>query len=208
MKLMCLLSDGVSSNCYILVEDVVAVVDPGLDCRRVLERLRGLSINALVFINTHCHFDHYGCIPQLRAEVNGEYAIHKYDAPVVEDGLDEFMLAGLFGARPFKTKVSRRLVDGDVIGLGGSRLEVIHTPGHTQGSICLYEPKERLLFTGDTIFADGVGRVDLPGGDAGQLEDSIGRLVEFCSRKDVKRVYPGHGPSAGSSCIKRAQDSF
>jgi glyoxylase-like metal-dependent hydrolase (beta-lactamase superfamily II) len=202
------MSEGFGSNCYVLVGGVVAVIDPGLDSRRVLDGLQGLSINALVFINTHCHFDHCGCIPKLRAEVGGDYMIHEDDSRVVEEGLDEFMLAGLFGERPFRTVVSRKLKEGDVIDLGGGMLEVLHTPGHTQGSICLYEPEGRLLFTGDTVFADGVGRTDLPGGDSRSLGESVGRLAGFCGERGVKKVYPGHGPSAGGGCVKRVRDLF
>jgi len=208
MKVVSLMSDSFGSNCYIIVDDVVAVIDPGLMPDMVLDETRGLNYTALLFINTHCHFDHSGCIPELREKRSGKYLIHEWDAPVVERGMDDFLLASLFGSRPFKLDVSRRLHDGDVIDLGKTKLQVLHTPGHTKGSICLYEPNTKSLFTGDTIFSEGVGRTDFPGGSDEELRESIERLIKFQKSNGVVKLYPGHGPISDGECIKNAYRMF
>jgi len=140
--------------------------------------------------------------------LGGCYMIHEDDAEAVEKGLDEFVLAGLFGEGPVKIKVSKRLKKGDVVNLEGSNLEVIHTPGHTPGSICLYEPKSKSLLTGDTVFADGVGRTDFPGGSIEELRKSIERLIKLKETRGVKKIYPGHGPTADGDSIKKVYDMF
>ncbi|MFH1126382.1 MAG: MBL fold metallo-hydrolase [Candidatus Altiarchaeota archaeon] len=208
MKVLCLMSGSFGSNCYVIVDDIVAVVDPGLMIDAVLKRTRELHIVDLLFINTHCHYDHLGCIPELMKALKGDYLIHEKDAASVEDGLDEFLLAGLFDQPAFKLKVSRKLKEGDVINLGKTSLEVVHTPGHTPGSICLYEPVGKSLFTGDTIFADGVGRTDLPGGSTIELKKSIEKLIQLKENRGVKKVYPGHGPVGDGGCIERVYEMF
>ena len=208
MKVVSLMSDSFGSNCYLIVDGAVAIIDPGLMPEMVLNETRGLNYTALVFINTHCHFDHSGCVPELQKKLGGEYLIHEWDAPVVERGMDDFLLASLFGARPFKLDVSRRLHDGDVIEVGKTKLQVVHTPGHTKGSICLYEPVTRSLFTGDTIFSEGIGRTDFPGGNADEMRESIERLIEFHKDRNISKIYPGHGPITDGECIKNAYRMF
>ena len=90
-----------------------------------------------------------------------------------------------------------------MIDLGKVRLEVIHTQGHTQGSICLYEPKSKSLFSGDTIFSDGIGRVDLPGGDWIKLKKSIERLLNLHRSSSIEKIYPGHGSIGSGDDIER-----
>jgi hydroxyacylglutathione hydrolase len=208
MKVVSLMSDSFGSNCYIVVGEVVAVIDPGLMPDMVASETRGLNYNALMFINTHCHYDHSGCVPELQKKLGGKYLIHEWDAPVVERGMDDFLLASLFGARPFKLDVSRRLHDGDVIDLGKVKIEVVHTPGHTKGSICLYEPASRSLFTGDTVFSEGIGRTDFPGGNNNEMRESIERLIELQEDRGVDKVYPGHGPISNGECIRSAYRMF
>ncbi|MDD5111423.1 MAG: MBL fold metallo-hydrolase [Candidatus Altiarchaeota archaeon] len=208
VNVVCLDGGQDGSNCFILAGMPAIVIDPGLNPGRVVKSARELHINAVVFINTHCHYDHAGCVPELRKRLGGEYMIHDYDADAVENGVDERVLAGLFGSRPPVIPVSRRLADGDVIRAGGCSLEVVHTPGHTPGSICLYEPVSRSLFTGDTVFADGVGRTNFPGGSSEKLGESIRRLAGLKEKRGVEKVYPGHGPVSDGGCIDRAFDMF
>ena len=93
-----------------------------------------------------------------------------------------------------KVSVDWKLKDGDLVDLGGLVLEVIHTPGHTQGCVCFYEPISKSLFSGDTVFADGVGRTDFAGGSLGDLKKSVERLIVLHKERGVGTVYPGHGP--------------
>jgi glyoxylase-like metal-dependent hydrolase (beta-lactamase superfamily II) len=196
------------SNCYIIIDKTVAIIDPGLQPERVIKETTGLHIDDLLFINTHCHFDHSGCVSKLLEKMGGKYLIHEKDAPAVENGLEEFMLTKFFGEKPFKTKVSRRLGDGDIISLGKANLEVLHTPGHTAGSICLYEPESKCLFTGDTVFSDGIGRTDFPGGSEKQLKESLVRLIKLHKERGIDRLYPGHGPAGTGSDLIRVYESY
>jgi len=208
MEVECLMAGSAGSNCFVVTGGKVVVIDPGLNPRAVLDATRELHIVDLVFINTHCHFDHCGCVPELRRRLGGKYLIHELDAPVVERGLDEFMLAGLFGEEPFRMEVSRRLKEGDVVELSECRLEVLHTPGHTPGSICLYEPESKSLFTGDTLFSDGVGRTDFPGGSVEDLKRSLEKLIRLHEKRGVEKIYPGHGPVGSGDDISEVYEMY
>jgi glyoxylase-like metal-dependent hydrolase (beta-lactamase superfamily II) len=129
--------------------------------------------------------------------------LHELDAKAIREVDDGRVLSRLFNS-PFPLfGVGRTVVDGDVLDLGGVGLEVLHTPGHTPGSICLYDRVDGVLFTGDTVFAEGVGRTDFAGGDAGALRESLERLVGFCEENGVEKIYPGHGPEGTPEDIRR-----
>ena len=133
---------------------------------------------------THCHFDHTAHVKEIAHMCNAGVAIHHLDAPgLVEDHLS---LSLHFGARSPGIAAQQFLSEGDRIG----PLKVIHTPGHTPGSICLFSEEEQFLISGDTVFADGgFGRFDFPGGDKIALAHSIAKLEAL----PVEGLYPGHG---------------
>ena len=187
------LSDSLECNAFFVVGRRVALIDPGFHPRRVLDKGREYNITLNCFINTHCHFDHSSWDFALRG-LGLELLAHELDSSVLEAGDDKFILGGVFGKRPMPCKVDRRLKEGDIIDLDGCKLEVVHTPGHTPGSICLYEPQTKSLFTGDTLFSDGVGRTDFPGGDVKKLKESVRKLVDLYNTRGVTTIYPGHGP--------------
>jgi hydroxyacylglutathione hydrolase len=188
-----LLSRSSESNAYIVVSDKVCVIDPGIDPQRVLNQIRDYNIRIDVLINTHCHFDHVGANPGVLKSGSVKAMCHEFDAMALESGDGSLQLSNLFDCDPVKHTVDRSLSDGDVVDLGGLALEVIHTPGHTAGGVCLFEPESRSLFTGDTVFTDSIGRTDLKGGSYTDLEASVRRLAEFSLERDVGKVYPGHG---------------
>ena len=133
---------------------------------------------------THCHHDHTAHITEIRAMTGGRVSIHRLDGPGLGDGL--LTSAMLFGERASPVAVDRLLDDGDRVG----DLRVIHTPGHTPGSICLYHEGEEALISGDTVFTHGsFGRYDLPGGSLPSIRESLRRLSGY----SVRGVYPGHG---------------
>jgi glyoxylase-like metal-dependent hydrolase (beta-lactamase superfamily II) len=133
---------------------------------------------------THCHYDHTAHINELRAMTGGRVSIHRLDGPNL--GNDLLSSAMLFGERAPPVAVDRFLDDADRVG----DLTVIHTPGHTPGSICLYHEGEEALLSGDTVFTHGsFGRFDLPGGNLPALRDSLRRLSGYT----VRGIYPGHG---------------
>jgi glyoxylase-like metal-dependent hydrolase (beta-lactamase superfamily II) len=133
---------------------------------------------------THCHFDHTARIKEIAFMCKAQVAIHKNDARGLVD--DAQSLSMNFGARSPGIAPDIILAEGDAIG----ELTVIHTPGHTPGSICLFSERDRVLISGDTVFSDGCfGRYDFPGGSRKELAQSLNRL----SLLDVQGLYPGHG---------------
>jgi glyoxylase-like metal-dependent hydrolase (beta-lactamase superfamily II) len=133
---------------------------------------------------THCHYDHTAHIAEIRAMTGGRVSIHRLDGPNL--GNDLLSSAMLFGEKAAPVSVDRLLDDGEKVG----DLTVIHTPGHTPGSICIYNEAEEVLISGDTVFTHGsFGRYDLPGGNLPALKASLQKLSVYA----VRGVYPGHG---------------
>jgi len=137
-------------------------------------------------INTHAHFDHIGGNAYF---IKADIAVHELDAEVVEKGDSDKSWADYFNGKLKPMPVKFKLKEGDKIDVGGMELEVLHTPGHTPGSICLYDKKDKILFSGDTIFSDGIGRTDTPGGNEDQLFQSLDRVMAL----EINTLLPGHG---------------
>jgi hydroxyacylglutathione hydrolase len=172
------------SNIYIVGKTVIDA-GTGLNFTRLMDFLKIMGRKFDDFewvVNTHGHFDHVGGDGYF---FNAQIAIHEADAEVVEKGDQELSFADFFDADMKPHKVTRRLKDGDEI----SGLRVIHTPGHSPGSICLYDEKNKVLFSGDTVFAEGRGRTDLPGGD----EEAMKKSIEKLKALKIEKLFPGHG---------------
>ncbi len=178
------------TNCYIAYDPgtkEAVIIDPGANAPKILGRIGSKGIKPGLVVLTHGHPDHFGVAEEIRKAIEGKVAIHENDAPILESKI--LTLRGfMFSA----TQVDQKLKDGDVIKFGKCSLKVFHTPGHSKGSICLYSDTESILFSGDTLFCDGVGRTDLPGGDSAELSRSVKRLLSL--PHNVK-VFPGHGPA-------------
>jgi hydroxyacylglutathione hydrolase len=137
-----------------------------------------------IIVLTHCHYDHTAHVQEIADLCGAEIAIHRSDAAALGDDMQSVAL--LFGERAPRIRPQRLLTGGEMIG----PLKVIHTPGHTPGSICLYEERKKILFSGDTVFTEGsFGRYDLPGGDLEELK----RSVQILTNLTVEALYPGHG---------------
>jgi len=172
------------ANAYLLLGERPSLIDCGGDSsfivRAVSKHVNPKEIE-FVFL-THSHFDHAMACVDLKRWFGCKVAMHEKEFELLKSGYT------LFGYR-FYVEPDVVLRGGEVFDLGGIELEVIHTPGHTPGSVCYYEPDRRWLFSGDTVFAHGAfGRVDLPGGNAFELMESLKRLAEL----EVERLYPGH----------------
>lgn len=192
MKIIQMEVGNLGTNCYIVwCENTKksAVIDPGGDPARILAAIQkeGLSVEAI--INTHGHADHVMANTKIQEATSAPLWIHAADAEMLGSG-SRNLSAFLGGAISCGT-ADRKLKDGDVLQIGDFSLQVLHTPGHTPGGICLLAGKT--VFVGDTLFAESIGRTDFPGGSYSQLIQSIKDKLLVLS-DDVK-VYPGHGPS-------------
>jgi glyoxylase-like metal-dependent hydrolase (beta-lactamase superfamily II) len=180
-------------NCSIVADGASAVViDPGDEPERILGVLRAHGLRCHTLLHTHAHLDHVLGTGRLQAETGATVALHPGDLPLWENVP---MQASWVGWRPppAPPPVQHELVDGEHIAIGQKRLQVVHTPGHTPGSTCFHEVGERLLFSGDTLFRFGVGRVDLGGLGMDVLLDSI--RTRILTLPPETRVIPGHGPA-------------
>ena len=190
MRIECIVVGDLESNCWIVGDEgdgPLVVIDPGADPDRVLDAIGGRPVAAVVL--THGHFDHLGGASAVVAETGAPLFVHEADAGRLEDpDLNGGAAFGYFVVAPGP---ARLLGDGDIVEAGGLCLDVIETPGHTAGSICLLAPASGDLFCGDTLFRGSVGRTDFPGGDGRALRDSIARLAKL---PPSTVAHPGHGP--------------
>ena len=183
------------ANIYLVIDERTTLIDAGTSesfetARDGLRRFGVTPEDIDLILNTHCHYDHAGGDHNFLRASNCKIAIHELEAGLLEKGNQTITFAAALGRKFEPVDVAMRLKDNDNVGLGKSSLKVLHTPGHTAGSVCFYEPKNRLLFSGDTIFSNSVGRTDLETGNGAALRTSIERLLKL----DVQNICPGHGP--------------
>jgi hydroxyacylglutathione hydrolase len=195
MKIDCFVVGEYATNCYILRKNEAAkdclIVDAGLEAGELVDFLHGHKLTPAAAILTHGHIDHINGLLELRQGYPSiKVYIHKLDAEMLTG--DRGNLSMLLG-KQFTTDPADFLVkDGEVINEAGLTLEVFHTPGHTPGGICLYSKNDGVVFSGDTLFADSVGRTDFFGGSMAQLIKGI--REKLLPLPDETIVYPGHGP--------------
>lgn len=185
----------IEACCYILGDPetkAAAIIDPGGDGERILETVGSHGLQPQFIINTHGHYDHIGANNLVKTEYpDAQICVHPQDAAML--GRPGKNLSFLLGNNYRSTQPDRLLNEGDELNVGGLLLRVIHTPGHTEGGISLHCPQANCCFTGDLLFAGGVGRTDLPGGDEDTLLESIRQKIFPLGDETV--VYPGHGAS-------------
>ena len=184
------------TNCYIVScseTKEALIIDPGFeekkDAEKVLEEIKQQSLQVKYIVNTHGHPDHIGGNRIIKEATNALILIHEYDAPMLTDAARE--LPRLFGLHMKSPPADKTLHEGDHIQTGKTTLKVLHTPGHSKGSISLLG--ENVIFTGDTLFAGSIGRYDLPGASYKEIMHSIKRLAKL---PEHVKVYPGHGPTS------------
>jgi hydroxyacylglutathione hydrolase len=172
MEIKRLIVGPLETNCYLIkAGNETAIIDPGSDTSHILAELKNLGGEVKYIIATHYHDDHVRVIQSIKQETKAQVLIHEKEKPYLEFAVDRF------------------LKDGEDISLGTEKLNVINSPGHTPGSICLIG--DGFIFTGDTIFADGFGRTDMPGGSQADMILSLQKLAEIIL--PGTKVYPGHG---------------
>ena len=208
MKIDYLILGGYQTNCYILRKDDSAkdclIIDPGLEAGELIEFLDEQKLNPVAVVLTHGHIDHIAGVAALRNRfVEIKVYIHNLDAEMLtEPNMNLSAMSGMaYVTEPEDVSVKER----DVIDLAGVKLLVLHTPGHTPGGISLYSKQDSVVFVGDTLFADSIGRTDFPGGSMSQLLNSV-REKLFTLPGDTQ-VYPGHGP-ATTIAAEKAHNPF
>jgi hydroxyacylglutathione hydrolase len=196
MKVHYMAGVGYDSNVYLFEDEDPIVVDTGsgMYSDATLEMISGIvplrKVDRIVL--THCHYDHLGGAAAFQKATGGRVYLHEAEAVPIMSGDMSLAISDMFGEKPGRMDFEL-LRTGQKLKCGSTELEVLHTPGHSPGSIVLHDQKNGSAAVGDTVFCDGgVGRWDLPGGDLGQLISSIKRLEKL----GLRNMYPGHGPYA------------
>lgn len=192
-----LIYDPESRNCI--------VVDPGMsnpeEEKAITDFIEKNGLTLTHIINTHLHIDHVVGVPFLKKRYDVPVVAHKADSFLGERLSEQALMFGL----PFKTEaleISEFMEDGDIIPVGNGALEVISVPGHSKGSVALYDKEDGFLISGDALFQGSIGRTDLPGGNYPELIQSI--TDRLLSLPDETVVYPGHGPATTIGEEKRS----
>jgi glyoxylase-like metal-dependent hydrolase (beta-lactamase superfamily II) len=194
MKIDCLILGAYQTNCYILRDSETAkdclIVDAGLQAGELIDFLQEHKLNPVAVVLTHGHADHIAGVAVLREDFPDiKVCIHKLDARMLTEAKGN--LSAMAGV-PFSTEPADfSLEEGTIIEQAGIKLQVLHIPGHTPGGICLYSEDEGIVFTNDTLFANSIGRTDIPDGNMTQLIKCI--KEKLFSLPDETICYPGHG---------------
>jgi glyoxylase-like metal-dependent hydrolase (beta-lactamase superfamily II) len=181
-------------NCTLLGDSETGeaiIIDPGDEVSRIHRRLTELGLKLKQILVTHAHIDHVGGALRLKRLTGAPILLNEYDLPLLK--MMETQAGWLGLETPETAPPDESLTDGLSVGLEHYPAQVIHTPGHTQGSVCLHFAPLRLLVAGDTLFEGSIGRTDLPGGNFDQIIDSI--HTRLLALPDETRVLTGHGPA-------------
>ena len=196
MKVHYIAGLGYDSNVYLLEDEDPIVVDTGTgmysdSTLETISRIVPLRTVGRIVL-THCHYDHLGGASAFQKATGGRIYLHEAESIPIMSGDSSLAISEMFGEKPRQLDLEP-LKTGQMLKCGSAELEVLHTPGHSPGSIALHDQKNGSAIVGDTVFCDGgVGRWDLPGGDLGQLISSLKRLEKL----GLKNMYPGHGSYA------------
>ena len=168
-----------------------ALVDPGDEPDTIWQMVEASGLTVIKIINTHAHVDHVGAVVAMQEKTSAPFYLHPKDQFWL-DHLEESCLMFSVTAPPTPT-IDHEIEEGQVIEVGDLRLKVLYTPGHAEGHVSFYVEDESAVLSGDALFAGGIGRTDLPGGDFDTLIRSI--REQLFVLPDETRVYPGHGPA-------------
>jgi hydroxyacylglutathione hydrolase len=180
-------------NCSVIGDEATLegmVIDPGDDIEDVLALVRKHNLKIKQIVVTHAHIDHVGGAMKLRATTGAPIVLNQNDHALLQ--MLDVQAAWIGVPTPGKVEIDQSIGEADTVKAGVLSANVLHTPGHTEGSICLYFPAEKKLIAGDTLFAGSIGRTDLPGGSFDKIIRSLHEKV--LALPDETLVVPGHGP--------------
>src|SRR5512136_1238370 len=192
-------------NVYLILDERPILVDAGMMAGPTLKNIKKFidPTKIEMIVLTHCHHDHSGAAPALQEATGARLLLSEKEVGAVGDDLAS--VAYLFGQQAPEYRVDGTLKEGMVLDTGEWKLRVMETPGHSLGSLCLYEEREKVLFSGDTVFPDGnIGRTDMYGGSTPDLVASIQRLAGL----DVEIMYPGHMEITGRDVNRQIEMSL
>jgi glyoxylase-like metal-dependent hydrolase (beta-lactamase superfamily II) len=180
-------------NCSVIGDETTReamVIDPGDDIEDIVALIHKHNLKVKQIVITHAHIDHVGGAMKLRALTAAPILLNQNDYALLK--MLDVQATWIGMASPGEVKIEAELNHGDALSAGALSANVLHTPGHTEGSVCLYFPAENLLIAGDTLFAGSIGRTDLPGGSYQKIMRSLHQRV--LALPDGTVVIPGHGP--------------
>ena len=180
-------------NCSVIGDEATheaLVIDPGDDIEDVLGLIQKHNLKVKQIVITHAHIDHVGGAMKLRAATGAPVLLNQNDYALLK--MLDVQAAWIGVKNPGKVDIDQSIGQADTVQAGSLKADVIHTPGHTEGSVCMFFPAERMLIAGDTLFAGSIGRTDLPGGSSEKIIDSLQQKV--LALPDDTLVVPGHGP--------------
>ena len=184
----------IGENCYIVQDETtkeVMVIDPGGSVDKIANMLDTLDAKVKYIVLTHCHGDHIGGVSEIKEKYGGKILIHREDAEGLHN--PQINLSENINIGKYMIEADSRVDDDDKIHVGNLEFKIIYTPGHTKGSMSIYCEKEKLVFSGDTMFRGSWGRTDLP---TSSFEDIINSITnKLITLPDETIVYPGHGKS-------------
>ena len=183
----------IGTNCYLVYDKESAegiIIDPGGNGKEILGEVEKRQMKIKYVVNTHGHWDHIGANDEVCEATGAPLLIHEKDAACLTNAA--LNMSGMMRKQGCSKPADAFLKEGDTVEFGDISLEVIHTPGHTQGGICLYSARYHVLFSGDTLFQLSVGRTDFPGGSFDDLIKNIKTKLLVLPGDTI--VCPGHGP--------------
>ncbi|MDO4283267.1 MAG: MBL fold metallo-hydrolase [Clostridia bacterium] len=193
---------GHITNCYLVYDENndAILIDPGYESDKIIEEIRTKRCHVKYIVITHSHSDHMGALAKVAEYTNAKIIVHVKDLEALLDKQENYADMLNVEKQNIDENIVMTVKDGDTIIAGTLEFEVIHTPGHTAGSICLLEKNSQKFFTGDTIFSDCYGRCDLY---SGSIDDMAKSLRKVFARFESIMIYPGHGESTNLSKAKR-----
>jgi glyoxylase-like metal-dependent hydrolase (beta-lactamase superfamily II) len=192
MKIESIVVGPLQSNCYIVYDEKggeAIVIDPGDEAGKIIGLIEQRELKVKYIVCTHGHFDHVGAVSALKKKTGAPVVLNREDLEIWSLAGEQAAFWGYEIDQPAAPDMF--VIEGDELSAGDFSLRVLHTPGHSQGGICLHG--EGILFTGDTVFAGSVGRTDFPGGSLAELRQSFREIISF---PPETKILPGHGPSS------------